>query len=166
MNDVAVPEMWRVLKAMSRLSCGCHGRVICVWQGLFQPKQGTRGGTAKVILACADATGPVSWWQGPVANFAFNFSWLATTSCDCPPPAVLRLASAALFAAALLAVASFPMRWRAPSQLELLQSQWVAFIRTFPGILSRSYCVVDFCLYQVLCWTSLPWSCGLRRASA
>ncbi|CAE7310934.1 unnamed protein product, partial [Symbiodinium pilosum] len=55
---------------------------------------------------------------------------------------VLRLSSAALFAAALLAVASFPMRWRAPSQLELLQSvvldilALVMIFQTFPALRS------------------------------
>ncbi|CAE7886533.1 unnamed protein product [Symbiodinium microadriaticum] len=52
-----------------------------------------------VIVACADADGPASWWQ-----------------------AVLRLASSLLFAAALVMVARMPPRLRPPSVWEMLES--------------------------------------------
>ncbi|CAE6937536.1 unnamed protein product, partial [Symbiodinium sp. CCMP2456] len=52
-----------------------------------------------VIIACADAAGPASWWQ-----------------------AVLRLASWLLFAAALVVVAWMPPRLRPPSVWEMLES--------------------------------------------
>ncbi|CAE7373597.1 unnamed protein product [Symbiodinium natans] len=68
-----------------------------------------------VILACADATGPASWWQG-----------------------ALRLVSSALFAAALFLVASLPPRWRSPSVVEISESvlldviAFVMILQTFP----------------------------------
>eukprot|EP00439_Symbiodinium_sp_Y106_P071996 s895_g13.t1 len=52
-----------------------------------------------VIIACADAAGPASWWQ-----------------------AVLRLASSLLFTAALVMVARMPPRLRPPSVWEMLES--------------------------------------------
>ena len=66
--------------------------------------------------------------------------------------AVLRTASAALFAAALVAVAATPPRWRAPSSWEMLESSLFTFCRVMVARLAQgpffSVCHDDHAIFR------------------